>query len=674
MQHLAIRVAWHDARWGGTVCDAPSANPYCVALERVREERDDAYEDGVAGLPFEQLGDRLPPCALESGAFMSPRQWRRRFVHPYRDIPKAQATHGHLDPLVIDVPAYTTFGVPFAWMLRENQERIQDGIAEQLPPDREPPFDSAWVFGRERQEALLSRFFDSGGVVSGSSMVMFYTKHGHPLGDDIPRLIVGVGQITKIRDLRRYPTSGAETYPLWDRLISHSIRGDGSQGFLLPYHEYLQQTGDPEEDVRRRQLLESVVLRPDDDQIVNFSYHTEHAGPDIALGVLVKLLEVIRSIRSHGIAVGNWLAREDWVNEQLAATWLDRGPFPGLGSVLEAVGLRLGTALVFDLRAQGRLRDDGDPWPMVDSLIRGDREPPRKEYVADLGAVRNTWINMGHRRRRLLELLSRFNLTPPQARRWFESRLRAEASIRDLDDADVLSNPYVIAEADLGAANSPPVSLTTIDRGAFPDAAIRAGHPLPADKPVESPIDARRIRAALVAVLRRAEARGDTLLAVGDILEQVEALPLSPKLQVPEDWLIGNASDISPVVSLISAFGKSGERFDACQLHDVRDREDWLSRILRKRSEAPLPSLGAQWEQLLIDSVRANDGEVDVDDVRHRTALAEQAVALERITTRKASVLVGRAGTGKTSRARRLESLQGVEGRRHPVPCTNRKG
>ncbi|MBW2664221.1 MAG: hypothetical protein JRD93_20155 [Deltaproteobacteria bacterium] len=33
--HITIRVAWHDNRWNGTVCSAPSHNSFCVALDRI---------------------------------------------------------------------------------------------------------------------------------------------------------------------------------------------------------------------------------------------------------------------------------------------------------------------------------------------------------------------------------------------------------------------------------------------------------------------------------------------------------------------------------------------------------------------------------------------------------------------------------------------------------------
>jgi hypothetical protein len=180
LRHLTIRTAWHDSRWDGNVCRLPSANSYCVALERIRDGRDDLYEDGVAGLAFESLGEGLPPCAAESGIFMNPRAWRRTFVQPYRDIPKAAATHGHLQPVSVEVPPFSTFAVPFAWMLRETQDRIQEAIPDQLPRDRDAPFDTAWVFGRERQEALLTRFFDPLG--SGRSLAFFYTRTAGRMG------------------------------------------------------------------------------------------------------------------------------------------------------------------------------------------------------------------------------------------------------------------------------------------------------------------------------------------------------------------------------------------------------------------------------------------------------------------------------------------------------------
>jgi len=35
MHHLTLRVPWHDSKWNGSVCAAPSENGYCVAPDRI---------------------------------------------------------------------------------------------------------------------------------------------------------------------------------------------------------------------------------------------------------------------------------------------------------------------------------------------------------------------------------------------------------------------------------------------------------------------------------------------------------------------------------------------------------------------------------------------------------------------------------------------------------------
>jgi hypothetical protein len=263
MFHLTARVAWHDSRWNGTVCQAPSCNSFCAALDRIRAERDDEAEDSIAGRPLYKLKfDQLPACKAESGAFMSPEQWTRRFVHPYAEIKKAAATHGDLKPTAVKVPPYSTFAVPFAWMLRSEQDAIDEKLPEPLPPDDESPFNSPWVFGRARQEALVNLF--CGRLVAHKSLVFFYCKEGQPLGDTISRLVVGIGLVTSIPPTKIYDVEGDKAgYPMWDRLFTHSIRPDGEDGFLLPYHDYLEPTDNPEEDERRRELLREIAVPAD---------------------------------------------------------------------------------------------------------------------------------------------------------------------------------------------------------------------------------------------------------------------------------------------------------------------------------------------------------------------------------------------------------------------------
>ncbi|MEO6603487.1 MAG: hypothetical protein ABIQ16_26625, partial [Polyangiaceae bacterium] len=351
--HLTARVAWHDSRWNGAVCRKPSCNSFCVALERVREERDDAKEVELAGKPWGQLlPEQLPPCKAESGAFMNEQEWTRRFVHPYAGIKKAADTHGHLKPTPVKIPAYSTFVVPFAWMLRGEQKALDERLPTPLPEDDESPFTSPWVFGRARQEAILKLFASR--LTPERSLVFFYCKEGQPLGDTISRLVMGVGRITTVAPPKAFDVDKKKpTHLMWDLLVRHSIRPDGNDGFLLPYHDYLEPTGDSVEDARRETLLREIAVPADPSHVRAFSYAAELAPPDIALSTLVRCLEAVRRIREHGIAKGPWERREEWLNDQIAQAWRDRGAFPGLGAALEALGMRLGTALALELLSSG---------------------------------------------------------------------------------------------------------------------------------------------------------------------------------------------------------------------------------------------------------------------------------------------------------------------------------
>jgi hypothetical protein len=126
VHHLNLRVAWHDSRWNGRICCAPSKNAFCIDLDRIRAERNDGAEEALREKPFWELKEgEFPPCQADSGAFMNEQAWWRIFNHPYQEITKAQATHGKLIRTPVKVPPYSTFAVPFRWLLTQYQEEIE---------------------------------------------------------------------------------------------------------------------------------------------------------------------------------------------------------------------------------------------------------------------------------------------------------------------------------------------------------------------------------------------------------------------------------------------------------------------------------------------------------------------------------------------------------------------
>jgi hypothetical protein len=651
MFHLTLRVPWHAGKWNGYVCPSPSSNSFCTTLDRIRAEKDEDAEDELANKGWHELtAAQLPPCKAESGGFMNEQEWTRRFEHPYSLIKKASETHGHLKPTSVKVPPFATFAVPFAWMLNSGQAAIDDKLPVQLPSDEKPPFETAWVFGRARQRALVDLFF--GRLTAERSLVFFYCKEGQPVDESISRLIVGVGRITSVSPVQEYDAPrGRMTYPMWDGLLRHSVRPDKTDGFLLPYHEYLESTGDPAEDARRGVLLTEIAVPADPAHMRAFSYAAELTAPDIALSTLIKCLGAVRKVREHGIVKGPWERREEWLNTQIGLAWRDRGAFPGLGSALEALGMRLGTALTLELVTSSSVAGEADPWPHVDALLRGTVAPPQTAYAADLKAVKDTWGKLPDERRALLKLLSRMALTPAQANRWFDPAKRAAAAMSDISDSQILENPYRIAEVDLGDWRDSSVSVGTVDRGFLPDATVAARHPVPEPSRIASTNDPRRLRAALVAVLRRAADSGDSLLGVPEALDKVAHLELAHPCDIGSDWPTTNVAVLVGVIDLIDVptGGENTSTFAALQLSEFKVREDRLRSLLGQRAAKAAPPITADWKKLLIEGIHAAGGQYDPKKGRHVLAIQEQATALARLMARRLTALIGRAGTGKTS-------------------------
>ena len=156
----------------------------------------------------------------------------------------------------------------------------------------------------------------------------------------------------------------------------------------------------------------------------------------------------------------------------------------------------------------------------------------------------------------------------------------------------------------------------------------------------------------LVTVLKSAAEEGDALLSVSEVLERIPKLDLSQPCNIGFDWLNANRSFLSEVVEIIQIIGKVGEtekQITALQLSEFKRQEDQLRKILRARVEARINEPQADWPTLLKRAIIDTGAKFNPSNPRHTDALNEQAKALKSITSRKLTVLTGKAGTGKTS-------------------------
>lgn len=671
-RHLSLRVPWHDARWAGTICRAPRENAACIALSRTAEDRDDDAEAEDAGASLAELApDRWPPCVAERATFMAPFELTREVTHAYSrkgrdDTPFAR--YQDLLPTPLRLPPYSCAAVPFRWLLLEHARTL--GAAWQLDYDeRREPTDlgTTWVQDRENQRALLEGFRSA--IETERSLVLIYAK-ATPLTESNQRVLVGVGHVKRLGRLEEYRTvASPRVRPwLWETVIEHSIRPDSTDGFLLPYHEILERARESPDIEPERY----VAFAPEERR-VEFSYASELVGHDGAIGALLACKTALERMRDEL----PWLAYPfpvvlGWIEARLAELWRARGPYPGLGAALCAFGGDgfhghfLAHALSDDLP------DDADPWSTVDAALRDPSGLPATVRTQITPTLRERWLDLAERRQerlRLLQSLARFELTTEQARRMFRDDERSASGNTDTD-AELLDDPYRMVDVDRGRKD--PVRVGVIDRGLFPPrellpAIMARGVPCLTD-----PTDPRRVRALVTALLEHAATEGHTLLPRLEVTTQLRelgggettrrtrlvrrpaALSISPPCDPGEDGLelpsIGAALERT-VTPCALADGRP-----ALQLRRLSNARELIAATLGawiRRGRRHV--IDADWMALLSTALDATlaasgrptaPGALDEDELRARS---EKAAALKELAESRCSVLVGPAGTGKTT-------------------------
>ena len=533
-QHITIRVPWHDGGWNGRVCNAPSENTACLVLGRIASAKRDS-EDNVAGKLFDELSfAELPPCVDERGGFMSDHDLVLTKQHPYKQ--SSPETHGHFGETKLRIEAYSAACIPFGWMLKSNVEGDENagdpGKAAALrlayDPEREPDlsFQTGWVQDRSNQLIMLDTFF--GALQPKASLCFFYAKKT-PLSESSNRVIIGVARVNGVGEHTEYSyeSAGDLRGVLWERCVRHSLRPDGSDGFLMPYYDVLAAAR-----TDAAIAIEDCVAFAPEDQFDAFSYGSEHLGHD---GAIASLLACTAALRSTAKVVETDVSASlAWIDREIARLWTARGIHPGLGSALSAFGLEHGSLLAHEIvRVGSREGEVFNAFAFIDDIVKAPSGFPQAEKLGFGASYREKWKSLAPARRQLLDLVARCDLTAEQALRAYQPSQR-DVFNEPTSDADLLGNPYLLFERDETAAQRIPFGV--IDRGVFPADVIREAAPLPAGTTMTDGIDKRRVRALIIDMLEYAvQNEGHTLLPRGWIVSRAIEAPLDPRCVVDED-------------------------------------------------------------------------------------------------------------------------------------------
>ena len=645
-QHLSIRVPWHDAGWTGRVCNNPAKNTACRILKRIAERKSDEEEVAVAGSSFSDLDtERLPPCVAEKVGFMMPFSLTEVKSHPY--IETNPATHGHFDRTRYTMKPFSAPCVPYRWMLLEEAADLVEMYDLGFQPEREPelPFQNNWVQERKNQLVMLDTFFSA--VRPAESLCFFYAKDT-PLSSKAARVIVAVGLVTAVDDHveHEYKCSKADAPlrgVLWERNVSHSIRGPRfEEGLVFPYveaFEAAQQQGfDPEE---------CLAFAPDE-AFWSFSYGSEHVSHDEAIASVLSCIRALAKIEE--VVPGPWWRASAWLDEQLARLWRMRGPFPGFGSAVTAFLGEGGGVVAYDIARRCTAEDEEDPWPTFERTIASEEAEGTTDGLIGEG-FRGAWLAMTPERKELLQLLSRFSISADQAVRFFNPDHREV----EIDEATLIENPYTLFELDRSSSDA--ISLMAIDRGMLPDRSVAESYPLPDRSRLADKVDARRVRALMVAALEQGSEQGHTLLPRAWLTASIGEMALDTDCPTGPEVFAAVGSRLHGVISVVEM--ATGE--PAYQLHRLSEAGSLIRNTIHKRTgERSRRHRGEYDYASIVDeglgAIRPDSADADVEALARR----EKAAALQELFESRLTALIGPAGTGKTTLLKMLCELPEV--------------
>lgn len=646
VQHISMRVPWRDQPWDDKVCSSPLDNSSCLLLKNIGDKRLDDWEEQVAGASFPTLSHYAQmPCLSERATFMSAHGYQLDKEHPYRFN---QALRGHLEATTVSVPPYAFEAVPFRWLSRETVEEELWQETDDYRPEYEEQahravgFTPSWLMDGRNQRVLIDRFFLD--VKPEQSLVFVYLKHSPLQEESTRRLLVGAALVTGVTPPLMWNQSGQEPFgsSMWETIVSHSLRPEQLAGTLLSYQSLIPRL-DAGEDIS------AALAWAPEDATVEFSYVTEHVSDDTAIASLSALRAAADGMHALGIAVP--ASALTWLDTQIERIWRLRGPAPGLSAVLSYLGVESAHQVARRL-AEDPLWDTA-PWGVVERALTSGNPLAHELGNALPPSIALSWRGRSEEERAALKLLSAMDVNREQVGDLMDGQSRPPVSPDELVD-----NPYYAATCTYRSANQ--IALATVDQACFPAPHVRWANLIGEVTGLSDPGDARRVEALIVEVLERLAAEGDTIAGEAQVLSAVSELPLTRPCPVSAALLRGQHLDAAGLADygrwtpLVAAELDGGAA--AYKLVHLEEVGRNIASLLTERRATPRFPVSFLARELIDEAF----GPLDPEDGPEELARAEKSAGLEELFASRLSVLVGPAGTGKTSLLKTLVGLAEV--------------
>lgn len=533
--HVTFRVAWHDNKWNGAICKDPVKNRYCSGFhsllsERLRKRKEKNLDNEIrySGQPV--VSDYVPPC------FWSINLFGDKDLTVKHDNP-AEPT---LTPIEERLPAYSMFSWPFAVSFNRTKEQIQTEGAypKNLEKVRIPNFQSK--------------------IKENQSVAFMYAKFSNPLTEEEQQyLIVGCGLVT---EKGSYNSFGPETiiekkragkfknrnFPAMNWALRYSFQKEDLL-VRIPYHEYLEYTGQEHFDTETRQaLLDKIKVAVTEPELNHcFKYVAMDVDDDEAIFLLSKMRKQLINCKDDDIVSPDEMQTKiDAIEQLLSFCWKKRTCFPGFAAISRMIlnWDKPEFALEHLLEELQQSEQDEYYEKFITLIENPDSDKTYRKYAAQIKDLKEAYeSNFGLNQEQFLHLCM-LNLKPFQFKRILSGKLKLSGDwSKTIDEekpshelTDICNNPYLLYEdycvydammdPVTGKEMDSPVELFKIDIAYFPDTRFGIER-----KDLQRQMrnnDKRRLRALTIRYLRTLENTGHCFADADEIQDAIQAYPL----------------------------------------------------------------------------------------------------------------------------------------------------
>jgi exodeoxyribonuclease V alpha subunit len=549
--NVTLRVAWHDNKWNGSICNDPENNTYCngfhsLLSERIRKRKDENIENEIKykGQHLNDI-DYLPPC------FWSINLFGNDPIKVKHDNPAAP----NLKIITEELPKNSMYSWPFSVSFSRTQKENSESGAypKNLEVTRVPRFNSK--------------------IQEGKSIAFMYAKYSNPITEEEQQyLVVGAGiverkqkaseiphfgpakEIQEIRD-KKYRNFKNRNFPSMNWAMQFSFEDFAT--IRMPYHEYLEEAEKLSDESKEGFLdkIKVAIVEPELEWC--FKYVAMDIGDDETIYLLTKMRKALISCKDDGVVSRQDMQeRIDKVEELLKFAWESRSYFPGF-SAISRVLLHQTNEPDFPLEAfyeEFKNEEDTSEKALLSILQNNTDSSYAKEYGTHINDLNDRLEQRNFSLEQFLKL-SMLNLKPFQFERLLSGKLKLpDAWVRTIDDvkyshdvSDIIANPYLLYEDyqywpdshdDVyGEELDAPIDLFKIDIAYFPDTRIIPRTDMQRDMKF---VDKRRIRALILRHLNTLENKGDCFSSANTLQNVIQNYPLYYELgsdyQVPDNF------------------------------------------------------------------------------------------------------------------------------------------